>query len=188
MISEQIEHFWESLFDIKKHKISNYKNREGTVLSLPLERNALEQTKFAQWVYGDGLANCLSFIRDIQFSKFPENYVHFDYSTNVFTFSKPQEMETEEFYFLFDYIKEVYRDNGYQVTDSIKEGVSSSKEYKEIERYVLVKPESQHLVKLEVVNDKINQPIIVCLGYPVDSQDENAQDPEFFKIIKKTLN
>ena len=187
MISEQIEHFWESLFDIKKHN-SKFSLRGANVLKLPLERNALEQIKFAHWVYGDGLIDCLSFIRGIQFSDTPENYFQFDYSTNVFTFSKPIEMETEEFYFLFDYIKEVYRDNKYHITESIKEGVSTSKEYKEIERYVLIKSQSQHLVKLEVSNDKKNPPIIVCLGYPVDSKDPNEQDPEFFRIIKEALN
>lgn len=187
MISENIEQFWESLFDVKKQQAA-YSLSNGTVLKLPLERNAIEQTKYANWLYGDGLKNTILHIQNLRFSENPKAYFQFDYSTNTFSFEKPEQISTDEFYFFFDYLKEVYRDFDYKVQDAVKEGISHEFQYTELERYVLINSDTHHLVKLEVIHNKNSNPIIVGLGYPVDEEASNTNNPQFFRIIKNLLN
>jgi hypothetical protein len=185
MISERIENFWESLFD--KNYRDSYSLKEGVVLLLPLERNAMEQTGFAQWVYGDGLSSCLTLIQQLEFSENQEDYFQFTFQSNSFTFSKPVELGTNEFYYFFDYLKEAFRDKGYLVTESVKEGVTDQEFYQEIERYVLVNKKEQRLVKLEVINDKVNVPLIRGLGYPSEPSHENTVSSNFFEIVRGIL-
>lgn len=186
MISEQIENFWESLFDVEKQP-GNFDISNGSVLTLPLERNAIEQTNYANWLYGEGLTNSLKIIKSLQLSEDPNTGFQFDYPTNTFSFTKPEGCTTDEFYMFFDYLKEVYIENNYRVVDAVKENISVGDLYTEKEKYVLINSASHHLVKLEVVNNKTTAPKIIGLGYP---EDENASNnnPHFFRIIKAIIN
>jgi hypothetical protein len=184
MISEQIESFWESLFDIKNDKtIADISS--GSVLKLPLERNALEQTKYATWLYGDGLKNTIANIKRLQVGNDSRDVFQFDYSSNTFLLSKPEGLASDDFYFLFDYIKEVFIDNDYRITNAVKEGISMKETYAERERYVLINSYSHHLVKLEVIKEEGKAPKMIGLGYPIDHEASNHNDPNFFKIIKQ---
>ena len=186
MISERIEHFWDSLFEIKKNRDS-YKSEKGRILELPLERNALEQIKYAQWLYGDGLNRCKSIIKQLKYTEGSEGNFQFDYRANTFSFEKPEKFSTDDFYFLFDYLKEIYRDQHYEIIESVREFITAPDLYSEIERYVLVNTNTNHLVKIEVINNKVNPLIIIGLGYPINESTSFENSPEFFKIIQESL-
>lgn len=186
MISEQIQTFWESLFDIKSTKVT-YDPSKGNRLVLPLERNAIEQVNYANWVYGDGVEKVIQTIKELKFSDSPESFFQFDYSTNTFSFSQPETIQSDEFYFFFDYLKEKYRENDYKVISATKEGISTSENYIEIERYSLVNVYTQHSLRLEVINDRVNPPYLVGMGYPIDEHSSNINNPQFFRILKELI-
>ncbi len=186
MITKRVEKLLDSMFTYKR-------GREETeftitpILKLRLERNAIEQVKFAQWMYGEGLAKCISKVKNLILSNDPNAYFVFDYSKSTFKLQKPQNIKTDEFYYLFDYLKELYTDNGYKVIESIKESTSEDKEYSEIERYVLVNTTSNHLINLQVTNNHKGETYILGLGYPVDDDSQNGKDPLFFRVLKSTF-
>ena len=183
MIARRVEKLLDSIF-------TNKRSREETefidtaILKLRLERNAIEQVKFAQWMYGDGLPTCINKVKHLILSNDPNAYFVFDYSKSTFKLKQPENIETDEFYYLFDYLKELYTDNDYKVIEAIKESTTEEEHYSEIERYVLVNTKSNHLINLQVVNNHKGETYIFGLGYPVDEDPVNGKDPLFFRILK----
>ncbi len=184
MITKKLEFVLDTIFSGKREKPVDV---PVSVLKLKLERNASEQVKFAQWLYGDGLVKCSSFIKKLILSEDPKAYFQFDYSKNEFTFKKPKNLHTDEFYYLFDYLKELYRKNNYRVIEAAKESKTEAHLFTETERYVLVNDITNHLIKLEVINDHKGNPYIIGLGYPVNQSSSTTNDPFFFRVLKETF-
>lgn len=160
---------------------------ETSILKLRLERNAMEQMKFAHWMYGEGRPNCIEKVKKLILSSNPDAYFIFNYAQNTFRLNRPENIRTDEFYHLFDYLKELYSENGYKVIESVKESKTENFKYSEIEKYVLVNISTNHLIDLQVVNNHKGEAFILGLGYPVDNDPINGKDPLFFRILKSTF-
>ncbi|MGB1003400.1 MAG: hypothetical protein ACPGVC_04175 [Salibacteraceae bacterium] len=186
MISEDIQFFLESLFDSKRTNVT-YDATKGSKLILPLERNAAEQIKYANWLYGTGLNRALNLIKELQITGSEKDCFVFNYSNNSFHFSKPLGLGSDEFYFLFDYLKETFLEHDYQMIEAVKEGCSRQESYIEVERYSLVNSITKHSIKLEVINDRINRPYFLGTGYPIDMDSSSINNPAFFRIIKSMI-
>lgn len=186
MITKRVEKLLDAMFTYKTNR-EETEFTDSPILKLRLERNAIEQVKFAQWMYGEGLSNCISKVKNLILLNDPNAYFVFDYSKSTFRLQQPENIKTDEFYYLFDYLKELYTDNGYKVIESTKESTSEEERYSEIERYVLVNTTSNHLINLQVVNNHKGETYILGLGYPVDHDSLNGKDPLFFRILKSTF-
>jgi len=162
-------------------------DNSNSTLQLPLERTAREQINYAQWLYGGRVKQLLSEVHELEYADENEEYIQFNYAKNSFTFNHPEGWSTDEFYFLFDYLKEVYLDNGYRVTDAIKESKSKENCYKDTERYILIDSVTHHLVKLEVVSIRGKVLKIIGFGYPTDAESSRENQPYFFRIIKEVF-
>ena len=164
-----------------------YVTNSGTMLKLSLERTAIEQINYAKWLYGGRLTNLLEEVKSLEYSDDDSEYIKFNYTKNTFTFDIPTGWDTDEFYFLFDYLKERYLDNGYKVTDAVKEAYSEKGLYKEVERYTLIDSHTNHLIKLEVISVQGEKIKIVGWGYPTDDGASKLNQPFFFKIVKQVF-
>lgn len=178
-----INGFVESLFEEKSTK-DTFEVRKGSILRLPLERTAIEQINYAQWLYGGRVEEMLHHVKELEYNEDNDDYVKFDYNHNTFTFNQPKEWLTDEFYFFFDYIKEMYLSNGYRVTDAIKESKTGNGCFKETERYILIDSITHHLIKLEIVSIPGQKVKIVGWGYPTDEGSSSINQPLFFRLIK----
>lgn len=158
--------------------------KEGSVLKLRLERTAREQIGYAKWLYGGRIKKQMQVVRELAFEEGAKDYIQFNFKKNSFTFVQPAEWLTDDFYYLFDYLKEVYLENGYRVTDAIKETKIADSCFKNTETYILIDSVTHHLVKLEVVsiNDQPNK--IVGWGYPTDDNSSKVNHPHFFSLVK----
>lgn len=183
MIKDRLDLFLDTLFFNETEQFVDLE-LEAPVLKLKLERNASEQIKFAHWLYGDGLSNCAKKIKKLILSDDPKAYFQFDYAKHTFTLNKPVDLSTDDFYYLFDYLKELYRENDYHLIEGVKESRTEIDQYTETERYVLVNNKTNHLINLEVINDHMGNTYIIGLGYPVDELTIKNNDPTFFRIIK----
>ena len=182
----QIESFFTTVFSDRNDERAETSNEES-VLRLPLERTALEQINYTNWLYGGGVSKMLEIISQTQYAEEVEDCLQFNHSENTFYISQTEGIKTDEFYFLFDYIKEIYLGHGYRVTDAIKESKSENSRYIETERYVLIDSYTHHLVKLEIVSEhgKILQ--IAGWGYPTDDETSIVNQPRFFKIVNEVF-
>jgi hypothetical protein len=183
MISDKFNQLFSSIFlgGIKRESISK---EDVTILRLPLERTATEQTKYAQWLYGGRVYDLLMEVRDMELSESEDGFIKFNFKANTFTFTKPDSWTTDDFYFLFDFFKEKYLKSGYRVTDAIKEFKSGNEKYEEIESYVLIDSVAHHLIKLRVVSKMDETPQIIGWGYPTDDHSSEENQPVFFQIVK----
>jgi hypothetical protein len=163
----------------------DYDSKEGTVLRLPLERTAIEQINYAQWLYGGRVDELLHHVKELEYNEDNSDYIKFNYTQNTFTFSQPKEWLTDEFFFFFDYIKEMYLSKGYRVTDAIKESKTGNGCYKETERYILIDSITHHLIKLEIISIPGQKTKIVGWGYPTDEGSSSVNQPLFFRLIKE---
>ena len=178
-----INDFVESLFT-EESKESFLDSKDGSVLKLPLERTAREQIGYAKWLYGGRIKQQIQVARALSFEDGSKDYLKFNYKKNTFTFVQPDGWLTDDFYFLFDYLKEVYLENGYRVTDAIKESKTADTCFKNTETYILIDSATHHLVKLEVVSIN-DEPIrIVGWGYPTDDNSSKVNQPRFFSLVK----
>ncbi len=184
MFTQKIEDFITTIFS-GNSKEDAYVTKSVTVLKLPLERTAIEQINYAKWLYGGRLTSLLKEVKTLEYSEDDSEYIKFNYTKNTFTFNIPTGWDTDEFYFLFDYIKERYLDNGYKVTGALKEAYSEKGSYKEIERYTLIDSQTNHLIKLEVISIAGQKIKIVGWGYPTDDGASKPNQPFFFKIVKQ---
>lgn len=180
----QIENFFTTIFSSRDSELLNRFNGDS-VLRLPLERTALEQISYTNWLYGGGITQTLEEIRNYRLLEDEECCMLFNSENNSFCIRQTMETELDEFYFLFDYIKEIYLGEGYRLTDAIKESKSAKDRYIETERYVLIDSDTHHLVKLEIISEH-GQPLkIVGWGYPTDDDISHVNQPRFFKIVKE---
>jgi hypothetical protein len=180
----QIENFFTTVFLDRNDERSTDSNEES-ILRLPLERTALEQINYTNWLYGGGVTKMLDEISRTQLSEEIDDCLQFNYSENTFFIHRASGIKLDEFYFLFDYIKEMYLGHGYRVTDAIKELKSESSKYVEIERYVLIDSHTHHLVKLEIVSEHGEILQIAGWGYPTDDDSSVVNQPRFFKIVNE---
>ena len=179
----QVNDFVESFF-AEESKESILDSKEGSVLKLRLERTAREQIGYAKWLYGGIIKKQMKIIRDLAFEYVAEDYIQFNFKKNTFAFEQPIEWGTDDFYFLFDYIKEMYIENGYRVTDAIKETKTVDSMFKNTETYILIDSITHHLVKLEVISIKDEPNKIVGWGYPTDDNASKVNQPRFFSLVK----
>jgi hypothetical protein len=184
MFTQKFEDFLSSIFSGNSRE-NSYVTNSGTVLKLPLERTAIEQINYAKWLYGGRLDSLLNEVKGLEYAEDDSEYIKFNYSKNTFTFEHPDGWDTDEFYFLFDFLKEKYLDNGYRVTNAQKEAYSEKGQYKEIERYTLIDSHTNHLIKLEVISIQGQKIKIVGWGYPTDDGASKLNQPFFFKIVKQ---
>ncbi|UTW65197.1 hypothetical protein KFE94_10980 [bacterium SCSIO 12643] len=183
----QIENFFTTIFSSRDDERLN-RFGEESVLRLPLERTALEQISYTNWLYGGGITKTLEEIRHTQLLEEEEQSMRFDYEDNSFCIRQTIDTKLDEFYFLFDYVKEIYLGEGYRVTDAIKESKSDLDRYIETERYVLIDSSTHHLVKLEIISEH-GQPLkIVGWGYPTDDDVSHVNQPRFFKIVSEIFD
>jgi len=180
----QIENFITTIFSSRDDERLNRQNDES-VLRLPLERTALEQISYTNWLYGGGITRTLEEIRHAQLLEESESSIRFSYEDNSFCILQTHETKLDEFYFLFDYIKEIYLGEGYRVTDAIQESKSDMDRYIETERYVLIDSTTHHLVKLEIISENGEPLKIVGWGYPTDDDVSHINQPRFFKIVNE---
>tara|TARA_R110002050_G_scaffold102774_1_gene211584 strand:- start:19518 stop:20105 length:588 start_codon:yes stop_codon:yes gene_type:complete len=184
MITDKLDQIFSSVFFRRLGSESVTEEMES-ILRLPLERTASEQTKYAQWLYGGRMDEILNEIREMEYSEDQEQHIKFDYKSNTFTFDKPKSWDSDDFYFLFDFIKEKYINNGYRVTDAIKEFKSGQRCHQETESYVLIDSITHHLIKLRVVSGHGKNTQIIGWGYPTDDHSSRENQPLFFKMIKQ---
>lgn len=185
MIINKLDQLFSSVFlrKIGRESVADM----GSVLRLPLERTASEQTLYAQWLYGGRLDEILHELRAMEYAEDQSNYIKFDYKSNTFTFDKPTTWNSDDFYFLFDFIKEKYLKKGYRVTDAIKEFKSGADCHQETESYVLIDSVTHHLIKLRVISGLGKSPQIIGWGYPTDDNSSHENQPLFIKMIKQVF-
>ena len=187
MIFEAIVNDFVESFFTEESKASIMDSKEGSKLKLPLERTAREQIGYAKWLYGGRLQKQMKIVRDLAFEQGADDYIQFNFKKNTFNFEQPEKWNTDDFYFLFDYLKEMYLDNGYRVTDAVKETKIADDCFKNTETYVLIDSVTHHLVKLEVISINEEPNRIVGWGYPTDDTASKLNHPRFFSLVKEVF-
>jgi len=161
---------------------------EGTKLTLPLERTALEEINYTKWYYSDASKLLFNQIKE-SFENDKENsFLKLNAKENTFVLNKPFNTSSDELYFLFDYIKNKVLGKGFELRDAIQEAISNETSYIEFEIFYLYHPITQQYVTLEIRSYK-GAPVNIT-GNCTDAIITKGlvKEVRFFDCVKSIFN
>ena len=158
---------------------------EGNKLSLPLERTALEQMNYTKWYYSGDSKKLISRVKDSYLNSPNTGLLHLNQQENSFVIDKPINISTDEFYYLFDYIKEKTIERGFELKDSVQEAISNNTHFVEFEIFYLFNSSTQQYITIEVRSYKgVPMSISGNCSY-ADNTIQPVKDTRFFNCIKE---
>lgn len=187
MFLESIEEIIHGIFTWGKEE-SGLHTPVTTALTLPLERTALEELNYTKWVYSAESTRLKLLIKK-DFLNFTKSEVlTFNSKQNSFLLQNPEPQKVDQFYYLFDLLKETILNFGFSVEKAVKESTTRDNKYVEIERYVLVNPELHQILKIEIVSAKGKNLEIIGYGFPIDFELDHLAQSWFVGLMKTVLD
>lgn len=164
------------------------KKSSSTKLTLPLERTALEKINYTKWYYSDESKNILRVIKESHLRDSNNGVLKLNYQENSFVLLNPLPRKSDEFYFLFDYLKDKMVSNGFVVKDSVQEAISNHTNYIEIESFYLFDEVTKQNLTLEIRSFK-GSPLNITGQCTMEIETSNVQpNYNFFDRLKTIFN
>jgi len=159
--------------------------KDGTKLTLPLERTALEQINYTKWYYSDSSNLLFSKIKESYKNDGINSFLKLNVNQNTFALNKPVNTSSDEFYFLFDYIKDSVINKGFELRDAIQEAISNETSYIEFEIFYLYHPVTQQYITLEIRSYKGSHLNITGHCSSLDNVNGSVSEVRFLECVKE---
>jgi hypothetical protein len=119
-------------------------------LVLPLERTAEEQLNYTKWFYSQESKKLVKHIKDVYQSE-SDSILQLNYVDNSFQLTIPEnEQNHQQYFFLFDYIKDKIMTHGFELEDAVQEAISFDYGFVELEIIYLYNISTHQHVNLEI--------------------------------------
>ena len=160
----------------------------STKLTLPLERTALEQINYTKWFYSEDSKNMLNMIKKSHVSLLNGGFLELNKKENSFVLSNPLPSNQDEFYFMFDFLKDKLVDKGFELKDAIQEAISNTTNYIEVEIFFLYNELTQEHITLEIRSFK-GSPLNIKGHCTINNEmDHPLPESNFFTDIKSVFS
>jgi len=163
---------------------SRSKKPSSTKLTLPLERTALEQINYTKWYYSEDSKKTLRMIKDSHLTSSNNGLLKLNYQENSFVLANPLPGKSDEFYFLFDYLKDKMVKKGFEVKDSVQEAISNGANYIEIEIFYLYNSTTKQYITLEIRSFKGSPLNITGQCTYTNETTKTLSNSKFFECVK----
>ena len=135
---------------ISKGPVAPKKNTKSN-LSLPLERTAEEQLNYSKWFYSPESKKLLKDIKDAYNADSPDSILKLDFKENSFQLTVSEnEKNHDQFFYLFEYIKDKIMTHGFELEDAVQEAISFDYGFVELEIIYLYNITTHQHVNLEI--------------------------------------